>query len=126
MLENFAEELERTVEDFADTATFTPPRDSIISHRVPNIKTHAVKTGRWVTVSNVQRSLTTSNVEVSVSEEVQECFQIVRGWSKLSVTAASLDHSSFVERTSGTTQPRPLSHSKCQHLLVFNGSFLSC
>lgn len=102
MLENFAEELKRTVEYFADTATFTP-RDSITSHRVPNIKTHAVKTGRWVTVSNVQRSLTTSNVEVSVSEEVQECFQIVQGWSKLSVIAASLDHSSFVERTFGTT-----------------------
>ena len=71
-------ELQEAIEEFKDAAPLKL-RETITSHQVPSFKTQFTKTGRWVTVSNVQRSLVANSAAIPINEEVQECFHIVQG-----------------------------------------------
>ncbi|KAK7695941.1 hypothetical protein QCA50_000580 [Cerrena zonata] len=77
MLEDSTLQLQQDVERFT-TPTPIKIRDVILSHKIPYLTACSAKAGRWVTVSNVQRSLTAETVEISVSDEVQQCFQIIQ------------------------------------------------
>ena len=71
-------ELQEAIEEFKDAAPLKL-RETITSHQVPSFKTQVTKTGRWVTVSNVQRYLVANSAAIPINEEVQECFHIVQG-----------------------------------------------
>lgn len=78
MLEDSTLQLRQDMERFTTPIPFKI-RDDILSHKMPNFTAHSTKTDRWVTISNVQRPLTADITEVSVNEEVQECFHIIQG-----------------------------------------------